>query len=97
MTVLTSAVLTYSYHKQVNSASGLPAESIKIADVRGLFESFNQAANYLTEYYIPSWDTNTGGTLPEVFDVQQWTDETKTTRERILIQVVNGVASLYHG
>lgn len=94
MSTLTSAVLTYSYHKQVDSSSGVPVESIKIADVRGLFESFNQAANYLTENFIPSWDTETGGTLPEVFDVQQWNDD-KTARERVLIQVVGGVASLY--
>lgn len=94
MSVLTSAVLTYSYHKQVNSSNGVPAESIKVADVRGLFETFNQAANYLTESFIPSWDTETGGTLPEVFDVQQWNTD-KTARERVLIQVVSGVATLY--
>lgn len=94
MSTLTSAVLTYSYHKQVNSSNGVPAESIKIADVRGLFETFNQAANYLTENFIPAWDTETGGTLPEVFDVQQW-NEDKTARERVLIQVVGGVASIY--
>ena len=94
MSTLTSAVLTYSYHKQVNSSNGVPSESIKVADVRGLFETFNQAANYLTENFIPSWDSETGGTLPEVFDVQQWNEE-KTARERVLIQVVGGVASLY--
>ena len=94
MSTLTSAVLTYSYHKQVNSSNGIPAESVKIADVRGLFETYNQAANYLTENFIPSWDTETGGTLPEVFDVQQWNAD-KTARERVLIQVVGGVASLY--
>ncbi len=94
MTVLTSAVLTYSYHKQVDSGTGVPSESVKVADVRGLFESYNQAANYLTENFIPSWDSEAGGTLPEVFDVQQW-NEGKTARERVLIQVVAGVASLY--
>ncbi len=94
MSTLTSAVLTYSYHKQVDSGTGQPGESVRIADVRGLFETFNQAANYLTENFIPSWDSETGGTLPEVFDVQQW-NEAKTARERVLIQVVGGVASLY--
>lgn len=95
MTVITNAVLTYSYHKQVDTNSGIPSESIKIADVRGLYDSFNQAANYLTNYYIPSWNTDLGGTLPTVFDVQQWTDETKTERTRVLIQVIGGVASPY--
>ncbi len=94
MSVLTSAVLTYSYHKNVNSSNGQPGESVKIADVRGLFESYNQAANYLTESFIPSWDSEAGGTLPTVFDVQQW-NEGKTARERVLIQVIGGVASLY--
>lgn len=95
MTTLTSAVLTKNYHKQVDSGTGVPSESVKIADVRGLFESYNQAANYLTENFIPAWDSGAGGTLPEVFDIEAWTDETKTARERILIQVVSGVASVY--
>lgn len=94
MTVLTSAVLTKNYHKGVDSSTGNPSETVKIADVRGLFESYNQAANYLTEKFIPSWDSQTGGTLPEVFDIEAW-NETKTARERILIQVVGGVASVY--
>ncbi|MCP4259885.1 MAG: hypothetical protein GY774_20590 [Planctomycetes bacterium] len=94
MGTLTSAVLTYNYHKQVDSSSGQPSESVKIADVRGLFESYNQAANYLTENFIPAWDSETGGTLPDVFDVQAW-NEGKTSRERILIQVIGGVASVY--
>lgn len=95
MTVITTAALTYSYHKQVDSNTGIPAESVKIVEVRGLYETFNQAANYITKYYIPSWDTEAGGTLPDVFDVQQWTDETKTERTRVLIKVVGGVASVY--
>ena len=94
MTTLTSAVLTKNYHKSVDSGTGLPSESIKIAEVRGLFESYNQAANYLTENFIPAWDSSTGGTLPEVFDIEAW-NEAKTARERILIQVVSGVASVY--
>ncbi|AUR89487.1 hypothetical protein NVP1123O_58 [Vibrio phage 1.123.O._10N.286.48.F3] len=94
MATLTSAVLTKKYHKQVDSGTGVPAESVKIADVRGLFESYNQAANYLTENFIPAWDSGAGGTLPEVFDIEAWNDG-KTARERILIQVVGGVASVY--
>jgi hypothetical protein len=94
MTTLTSAVLTKNYHKQVDSGTGVPFESVKIADVRGLFESYNQAANYLTENFIPSWDPGSGGTLPTVFDVEAW-NEGKTARDRILIEVVGGVASVY--
>jgi hypothetical protein len=94
MTVLTSAVLTKNYHKQVDSGTGIPSESVKIAEVRGLYESYNQAASYLINNFIPSWDSQTGGTLPEVFDVEAW-NEGKTARERILIQVIGGVASVY--
>ncbi len=94
MTTLTSAVLTKNYHKQVDSGTGAPFESVKIADVRGLFESYNQAANYLTENFIPAWDSNAGGTLPTVFDVEAW-NEGKTARDRILIEVIGGVASVY--
>ncbi len=97
MTTLTSAVMTYYILHQVNSTTGVPDSQTKVAIVHRACSSFNESANYLTKNFIPAWDTTNWGTLPEVFEIRQQQEGTPSQYDTVLIQVIDGVASLYGG
>ena len=94
MSVITSAVLTYQYLKEVDN-NGTPVLSVEIAEVRKMFDSYNEAALYLVNSFIPNWNENLNGTLPTVFEVRIVSDKVNFVTSSILIEVVNGTASQY--
>lgn len=89
MATLTSAVLKQNYRKQVNN-NGQAGETIAFIDVRSLFDTENEAVIYLRENFIPSWDSESGGTLPEYFLVK-----TTVPTEKIYHIAADGTATVY--
>lgn len=95
MTTLTKAALISEYMQNVDSETGVPAATVEIADVQKEFDSFNQAANWLTKYYLPRW-SELDGTAPTVFKVIHVVDKANYTTANMLIEIVGGVASPYN-
>ena len=57
-------------YRSVVDNNGVPAQEIDFIDIGSVFDTENGAVLYLMNVFIPSWDINASGSLPDYFLVK---------------------------
>ncbi len=87
MTQLSTVAFRNKYRASVDN-NGVAATEIDFIDIGGTFDTENSAVLYIQKSFIPDWDVNTNGSLPEYFLV-------KSLEAERIYSITESIASIY--
>lgn len=69
MTQLNTVAFRNKYRSTIDN-NGSPSNEVEFIDIGGVFDTENGAVLYLMNVFIPEWDSNASGSLPEYYLVK---------------------------